>query len=89
MNNLQNIDKNFPLFVTLNPNEKIAEDISSEQINKKTNSTNNKIIGQIIRRNRNLRENSNTQPVNNPPISNSTIQESSSPISRFRPNDVQ
>ncbi len=26
MNNLQNIDKNFPLFVTLNPNEKIAED---------------------------------------------------------------
>ncbi|MBM3580309.1 MAG: hypothetical protein FJX34_06030 [Alphaproteobacteria bacterium] len=26
MNNLQNIDHNFPLFVTLNPNEKISED---------------------------------------------------------------
>lgn len=26
MNNLQNIDQNYPLFVTLNPNKKIAED---------------------------------------------------------------
>jgi hypothetical protein len=88
----QNISSQ-PRAINSNPisisDEKIAEDISSEQINKKTNSNNNKIIGQIIRRNRNLRENSNTQPVNNPPISNSTIQESSSPISRFRPNDVQ
>jgi hypothetical protein len=88
----QNISSQ-PRAINSNPisisDEKIAEDISSEQINKKTNSTNDKIIGRIIRRNKNLRENSNTQPVNNPPISNSTIQESSSPISRFRPNDVQ
>ena len=26
MNNLQNIDHNFPLFVTLNPNQEISED---------------------------------------------------------------
>ena len=88
----QNISSQ-PRAINSNPisisDEKIAEDMSGEQINKKTNSTNNKIIGQIIRRNKNLRENSNTQPVNTPPISNSTIQESSSPISRFRPSDVQ
>lgn len=65
------------------------EEPSSEEI--KTNSSNNSQgkIGRIIRRNRVLKENKTEPAVNNPPISNAPIQESSSPASRFRPAEVQ
>ncbi len=69
--------------------EKISAEIPAEQINRNPNINNDRAIEKIIRRNKALRENQNSQPVNNPPISNQPIRESVNPISRFRPSDVQ
>ena len=65
------------------------EDSSSEEIKTNDNNNSERKIGKIIRRNKILRENKIEQPVNNPPIHNNSIQESSSPASRSRPAEVQ